>query len=353
MQPSSQSLARPGSLQQAVRRVIDDNAALGYLPRRLQEETEDGRAADLVAACRRVISSPAALTETEEALERSPQLLTIEDFVCGWGRDLGFSDEIVQLAQEGASYFDSVVGFPRFVVAQGQPEASGAASEEGFVKLAPSILSADVARLGEQVDEAVKAGADYIHVDVMDGHFVPNLTFGPQVVEALRLRMGLPLDVHLMVEEPDRVIPDFARAGASIITVHAEACAHLHRTIQQVKETGCRVGVALNPGTPLAALEEVLPELDLVLVMTVNPGFSGQRFIESVVPKVARLRRILDEADYRAELEVDGGINADTASAVVAAGARVLVAGSAVFNQRESVAEAVKRIRGSLAKERA
>ena len=349
MQPSSRPLAHPGSLQQAVRQVIDDNTALGYLPQRLLAETEDGTVADLVAACRRVISSPAALTETEEALERFAQILTIEDFVSRWGRDLGFTEDMVQLAQEGAGYFDGVAGFSRFVIAEGGPTPASVTPTERFVKLAPSILSADVARLGEQVEEAVKAGADYIHVDVMDGHYVPNLTFGPLVVEALRPRTSLPLDVHLMVEEPDAVIPEFARAGASIITVHAEACRHLHRTVQQVKEAGCRVGVALNPATPLAALEEVLPELDLVLVMTVNPGFPGQKFIESVVPKVARLRSILDEGGFPAELEVDGGINADTAPRIVAAGARVLVAGSAVFNQRESVAEAVGRIRGSLA----
>ena len=348
MQPPSRPLAHPGSLRQAVRQVIDDNTALGYLPRRLQTETEDGQAADLVAACRRVISSPAALTETEEALEQRPQLLTIEDIVSRWGRALGFTEDIVQLAQEGAGYFDSVVGFPRFVIAQGQPETPEPGPQDGSVKLAPSILSADVTRLGEQVDEGVKAGADYIHVDVMDGHYVPNLTFGPLVVEALRPRTSLPLDVHLMVEEPDGIIPEFAKAGASIITVHAEACPHLHRTIQQVKAAGCRAGVALNPATPLAALEEVLPELDLVLVMTVNPGFPGQKFINSVVPKVSRLRSILDRRGFSAELEVDGGINADTAPTVVGAGARVLVAGSAVFNPRESVAEAIKRIRGSL-----
>ncbi len=218
----------------------------------------------------------------------------------------------------------------------------------GTIKIAPSILSADFARLGEQVAEAEAAGADYIHVDVMDGHFVPNLTVGPVVVEALRARTKLPLDVHLMVTEPERVIAEFAEAGADILTLHAEATPHLHRAVQSIKERGVKAGISLNPSTPVAAIEEMLPSLDLILVMSVNPGFGGQSFIEAVLPKVAKLRRLLDEGGYGAELEVDGGVNEATAPSVVQAGGRVLVAGSAIFNQRESVAEAIARLRASV-----
>ena len=354
MEPSSRPLAHPGSLEEAVRQVILDNTRMSYTCQRLVVETENGQASNLRVACSRVISSPVGLQETEEALGGLPQLLTIEDFVSHWGAEWGFDETDVQLAQEGAEYYDAVAGFTRFFAAEGAastPTAgpSHSPSETGArIKLAPSILSADIARLGEQVAEAVEAGADYIHVDVMDGHYVPNLTFGPLVVEALRPLTQLPLDVHLMVEEPDRIIPEFARAGASIITVHPEACRHLHRTIQNVKEAGCRVGVALNPGTSLNAVEEVLADLDLALVMTVNPGFGGQKFIESVLGKVERLRGILDDNGYTAELEVDGGVNAETAPRIVAAGARVLVAGSAVFNRRESVTAALGRIRQSI-----
>ena len=354
MEPSSRPLAHPGSLEEAVRQVILDNTRMGYTCQRLVVETENGQASNLRVACSRVISSPVGLQETEEALGGLPQLLTIEDFVSHWGAEWGFDETDVQLAQEGAEYYDAVAGFTRFFAAEGAASTPAAGpshspSETGArIKLAPSILSADIARLGEQVAEAVEAGADYIHVDVMDGHYVPNLTFGPLVVEALRPLTQLPLDVHLMVEEPDRIIPEFARAGASIITVHPEACRHLHRTIQNVKEAGCRAGVALNPGTSLNAVEEVLADLDLALVMTVNPGFGGQKFIESVLGKVERLRGILDDNGYTAELEVDGGINAETAPRIVAAGARVLVAGSAVFNRRESVTAALGRIRQSI-----
>jgi ribulose-phosphate 3-epimerase len=216
------------------------------------------------------------------------------------------------------------------------------------VKLAPSILSADYSRLGEQVADATSAGADYIHIDVMDGRFVPNLTVGPLVVEAIRPLTHLPLDVHLMVVEPERLIPPFARVGANIITVHAEACLHLHRVLHQIKDEGALAGVALNPATPLSAVEEVLPYLDLVLLLTVNPGFPGQAFIPEMLDKIARLRQLLDRRGYGAELEVDGGINAETAPQVVKAGARVLVAGSAVFNRRESVSAAISRLRESL-----
>ncbi len=216
------------------------------------------------------------------------------------------------------------------------------------VKLAPSILSADFSRLGEQVTEATEAGADYIHIDVMDGRFVPNITIGASVVKALRPWTNLPLDVHLMVEEPLNQIPHFAEAGADIITIHAEACTHLHRAVQRIKELKVKAGVSLNPGTPLAVLDEILPSLDLVLLMTVNPGFGGQPFIKEVVSKIARLRKILDERGIAAELEVDGGITAEIAPKVVKAGARVLVAGAAVFHPGESIKEALRRIRESL-----
>ncbi|MBI4216252.1 MAG: ribulose-phosphate 3-epimerase [Chloroflexi bacterium] len=213
------------------------------------------------------------------------------------------------------------------------------------IKLAPSILSADFARLGQQVAEAEAAGADYLHVDVMDGHFVPNLTIGPMVVAAIKPHTRLPLDVHLMIEAPERYLAEFAKAGAGIITVHVEACPHLHRTLQAIRELGARAGVSLNPATALGAIEEALPLADLALVMSVNPGFGGQRFIPASLDKVRRLRALLDGRGLAAELEVDGGINAENAGAVVAAGARVLVAGAAVFNQRESVAEAIRRLR--------
>jgi len=216
------------------------------------------------------------------------------------------------------------------------------------VKLAPSILSADFARLGEQVTEAAEAGADYIHIDVMDGRFVPNITIGASVVAAIRRFTDLPLDVHLMIESPERQIKQFADAGADIITVHLEACLHIHRVVQNVKELGVRVGVALNPGTPVALLKEILPILDLVLVMTVNPGFGGQTFIEAMLRKVAGLRAELDKNGLAAELEVDGGINAEQAPRVVSAGGRVLVAGAAVFNSDRTVEEALRKIRANL-----
>ena len=216
------------------------------------------------------------------------------------------------------------------------------------VKLAPSILSANFARLGEQVAEAAKAGADYIHVDVMDGHFVPNITIGAPVVAAIRRFTDIPLDVHLMIEAPERQIKQFADAGAAIITVHVEACLHIHRVVQAIKELGVKAGVALNPGTPIDTLKEVLSTLDLVLVMTVNPGFGGQTFIEAMLDKVADLRAELDKNGLATELEVDGGINAELAPRVVSAGARVLVAGAAVFNSGQTIEEALRKIRASL-----
>jgi len=218
------------------------------------------------------------------------------------------------------------------------------------IKLAPSILSADFGRLGEQVIEATKAGADYIHVDVMDGHFVPNITVGPLVVAAIRPYTNLPLDVHLMIESPEKYIQQFVQAGANIITVHVEVCPHLHRVVESIKELGVKAGVSLNPSTPLAAVDEVLSALDLVLLMSVNPGFGGQQFIEGTVGKIARLRRRLDELGLAAELEVDGGINAEMAPRVAKAGARVLVAGAAVFNKKESVSQALGKIRENLRK---
>ncbi len=216
------------------------------------------------------------------------------------------------------------------------------------IKLAPSILSADFSRLGEQVTEATKAGADYIHIDVMDGHFVPNITIGASVVAAIRRQTSLPLDVHLMVESPWEQVNQFAEAGADIITVHIEACSHIHQVVQTIKELGVKAGVALNPGTPISTLNEVIPSLDLVLVMTVNPGFGGQTFIEAMLDKIARLRAELDRRGLVAELEVDGGINAEVAPRVVTAGARVLVAGAAVFNSRQTVEKALEKIRASL-----
>ena len=213
------------------------------------------------------------------------------------------------------------------------------------IKLAPSILSADFSRLGEQVAEIAKAGADYIHVDVMDGHFVPNITIGAPVVASLRSWTDLPLDVHLMIERPEAHISQFAQAGANIITVHVEACTHLHRLVEAIKGLGVKAGVALNPATPLSSLDEVLPLVDLVLVMTVNPGFGGQAFIGNMMDKIARLRRILDNRQVRAELEVDGGITTSIAPKVAEAGAEVLVAGAAIFSSNQGAGKALQEMR--------
>ena len=216
------------------------------------------------------------------------------------------------------------------------------------MKLAPSILTADWSILGEQIRAADQSGADYIHLDIMDGHFVPNITFGPLVVETVRAITSLPLDVHLMIEHPELYVVEFARAGATIITVQQEASTHLHRQIQQIKELGCRASVALNPATPLVTIEEVLGDLDQVLIMSVNPGFGGQKFIPFVMDKVRRAREMLDAAGASADLEVDGGLKSTNIAYVRDAGATVAVTGSAVFSRSRSVAESLRLLREAL-----
>jgi len=204
-----------------------------------------------------------------------------------------------------------------------------------MTKIAPSILSADFSKLGEEIADVEKGGADYIHVDVMDGHFVPNITIGPLIVEAIKPKTALPLDVHLMIENPDDYIPAFASAGADIITVHQEASVHLHRTIQLIKDQGKKAGVVINPATPAEVLHPILPVIDLVLIMTVNPGFGGQTFIENCVYKMKQVATWRKEMGLHFEIEVDGGVNKSTAKQCIDAGADVLVAGSAVFKQND------------------
>jgi ribulose-phosphate 3-epimerase len=216
------------------------------------------------------------------------------------------------------------------------------------VKLAPSILAADFARLGEQVSEAEQAGADRIHVDVMDGHFVPNLSMGPAIVQSLRRVTRLPLETHLMISDPDLFLDEFAAAGSDSFLVHWEGNDNLHRTVQRIRTLGKRAAVAINPATPGAVLEEIVQDLDQVLVMTVNPGFGRQQFIRTTLPKIERVRELVERRKPGCDVEVDGGIDATTASLVVRAGATVLVAGSSIFNDRDGVAGAMKRLRAAI-----
>ena len=217
------------------------------------------------------------------------------------------------------------------------------------IQIVPSILSADFSRLGEQVEAAQAGGADRIQIDVMDGRFVPNITVGPLLVEAVRRHTTLPLEAHLMIVEPERYLADFASAGADVIIVHQEASPHLHRTVEQIKALGKRAGVAINPATPLVMLSEILDDLDLVLCMTIDPGFGGQKLIPSTLPKIERLRGMLTQHNAHADLEVDGGINAETAPQVVRAGANVLVAGSSVYGDPQGVAAGIARLRSATA----
>jgi ribulose-phosphate 3-epimerase len=214
-----------------------------------------------------------------------------------------------------------------------------------MIKIAPSILSADFSRLADEIIDVEKGGADYIHVDVMDGHFVPNITIGPLIVEAIRPVTRLPLDVHLMIENPDLYIPVFAKAGADILSVHVEVCPHLHRTIHHIKSHGVKAGVVLNPATPVESIIHILDDVDMVLLMTVNPGFGGQKFIHSVVPKIKQVADLVRERGLKTEIEVDGGINEETARLCVKAGANVLVAGSAIYQSKDRH-QAISSIRG-------
>lgn len=214
-----------------------------------------------------------------------------------------------------------------------------------MVKIAPSILSADFSKLGEEILAVEKAGADYIHVDVMDGHFVPNITIGPLIVDAIRPITKLPLDVHLMIENPDQYVEAFAKAGADYLTVHVEADRHLHRTIQKIKSLGVKAGVVLNPATPVGTIQHIIGDVDLVLLMSVNPGFGGQTFIPEVLNKITQVKEMADQKGLAIEIEVDGGVNPETARQCIEAGANVLVAGSAVYNQPD-YEKAISQIRG-------
>jgi ribulose-phosphate 3-epimerase len=216
-------------------------------------------------------------------------------------------------------------------------------------QIAPSILSADFSRLGEEIKAVEKAGADLIHVDVMDGHYVPNITIGPGVVSSLRKTTSLPFDVHLMIEDPDRYIDAFVDAGSNIITVHAEAVTHLHRTVQYIKTKGVRAGVSLNPSTPLACVEEILPDIDLLLIMTVNPGFGGQKFISGMLPKIRKARELAQARGLKMAIEVDGGVTAENIGTLADAGADIFVAGAAVFGS-PSYSETIRKMKGILAR---
>lgn len=214
-----------------------------------------------------------------------------------------------------------------------------------MVKIAPSILSADFSKLGNEILEVEKSGADFIHVDVMDGHFVPNITIGPLIVEAIRPITKLPLDVHLMIENPDQYIEAFAKAGADYITVHVEACRHLHRTVQHIKSFGVKAGVVLNPATPVDSIQHVIRDLDMVLLMSVNPGFGGQKFISEVLPKIREVKEMAIQKGVNIEIEIDGGVNPETAKLCMEEGATVLVAGSAIYNESD-YSKAISLIRG-------
>ena len=220
--------------------------------------------------------------------------------------------------------------------------------DKGIVKLAPSILSADFARLGQQVADAERAGADRIHIDVMDGHFVPNLSMGAPIVQSLRRVTHLPLEIHLMISDPDFFLDEFVEAGSDSFLVHWEGNANLHRTVQRIKALGKRAGVVINPATPAAVLEEILPDVEQVLVMTVNPGFGHQHFLSTTLPKIRRVRQMIDQMKSGCDVEVDGGIDADTAPLAVAAGANILVAGTAIFGQSEGVTAAMTRLRAAI-----
>jgi len=220
--------------------------------------------------------------------------------------------------------------------------------DKGIVKLAPSILSADFARLGQQVADAERAGADRIHIDVMDGHFVPNLSMGAPIVQSLRRVTRLPLEIHLMISDPDFFLDEFVEAGSDSFLVHWEGNANLHRTVQRIKALGKRAGVVINPATPAAVLEEILPDVEQVLVMTVNPGFGHQHFLSTTLPKIRRVRQMIDQMKSGCDVEVDGGIDAETAPLAVAAGANILVAGTAIFGQSEGVTAAMTRLRAAI-----